>query len=256
MAFFMVMWIMGMDSDVKDLVQGYFSNPVGFQRQYSGGSNLLSSGNAPTNMDVRRVVLLSREVQQSRFREAAKSMEEKIRDAGLMRGLEAQVEIVVTEEGLRIELMETGSGETFFDKASAALKPALAEVLEIIAPELGTLPNEVVVEGHTDALPFLGDRGYGNWELSVDRANAARALLEVAGLDSTRVREVRGHADRRPKNPAERLDPRNRRISILLPFQEGNDVEVLSGQLLQTLGLDVADTAPIQGLDDLLELQR
>ncbi len=219
MAFFLVMWILGMDQGVKDLVEGYFSNPIGFKRSFSGGSNPMSAGTDPSNLDLRRAVLLTRERQRAQFQQTAGDIEGKVKEAGLMRGMDAAVEVVVTEQGLRIELMETGGGETFFDKASATLKPALESVLSLIAPELEGLPNPVVVEGHTDALPF-GRSGYSNWELSVDRANAARRVLVEGGLDGNRVAEVRGYAERELKNPDDPLDPRNRRISVLLPFQE------------------------------------
>ena len=220
MAFFLVMWIMGMDQGVKDMVEGYFTNPVGFKRNFSGGSNPVSSGSDPTSLDLRRAILMTREHQKRRFEETAKEIRSKMEDAGLTRGMDAAVEVVVTGQGLRIELMETGEGETFFDKASASLKPALRSVLHLVAPELQALPNDVVVEGHTDALPFRGGPGYTNWDLATDRANAARRSLIVGGLENDRVKEVRGHADRELKNPEDPLDPRNRRISVLLPFQE------------------------------------
>lgn len=219
MAFFLVMWIVGMDQGVKDLVEGYFSNPVGFKRVFSGGANPLSRGTDPRSMDLRRAELVTREHQRVQFQETADEIERKMEEAGLAADKAASVEMVVTGQGLRIELMETGEGEVFFDKASASLKPAIRSILNLMAPELQNLPNDVVVEGHTDALPF-GSAAYSNWELSVDRANAARRVLVHAGLSGDRVVEVRGYADRHPKNREDRLDPRNRRISVLLPYRE------------------------------------
>jgi chemotaxis protein MotB len=236
MAFFMVMWILGMDQGVKDMVEGYFSNPVGFQRAFSGGSNPVSRGSSPTDMDPRRVRLVSRERQRLRFEQAAEEIKGKMEEAGLVTGQAASVEIVVTEQGLRIELMETGEGEVFFDKASASLKPSIRSVLDLIAPELQALPNEIVVEGHTDALPF-GSLTYSNWELSVDRANAARRVLLEAGLSGDRIVEVRGYADRQLKNSENALDPRNRRISVLLPYREELQIEFYKDQLNSSLGL-------------------
>lgn len=219
MAFFLVMWIVGMDQGVKDLVEGYFANPVGFKRAFSGGANPLSKGTDPRSLDLRKAELVTKAYQRAQFQETAEEIERKMGEAGLVSGQAASVEVVVTDQGLRIELMETGEGDVFFDKASASLKPAIRSVLGLIAPELQALPNRVVVEGHTDALPF-GSTGYSNWELSVDRANAARRVLLQAGLDGERVVEVRGYADRKPKIAEDRLDPRNRRISVLLPYQE------------------------------------
>jgi chemotaxis protein MotB len=219
MAFFLVMWIMTMDQGVKDLVQGYFQNPVGFKRTFSGGTNPLAAGNSPTNLQIKRTVILNHNQQERRFEKAAKEIRQRIDQERLLSGLKASVEIVVTDEGLRIEMMETGTGPVFFDKASARLKPALERVLDVVGSVLTDLPGSVVVEGHTDALPF-GGKGYSNWELSVDRANAARRELVASGFDPSRLTEVRGYADRQLKVPGDPLDPRNRRISILLPYQE------------------------------------
>ena len=219
MAFFLVMWIVGMDQGVKDLVEGYFANPVGFKRAFSGGANPLSRGTDPRSLDLRKAELVTKAHQRVQFQETAEEIERKMEEAGLVSGQAASVEMVITDQGLRIELMETGEGEIFFDKASASLKPAIRSVLGLIGPELQALPNQVVVEGHTDALPF-GSTAYSNWELSVDRANAARRVLIQSGLAGDRVAEVRGYADRKPKNAHDRLDPRNRRISVLLPYQE------------------------------------
>lgn len=220
MAFFLVMWIMSMDQGVKDLVQGYFSNPVGFKRTFSGGTNPLAAGNSITNLDVKRTVLINRRRQQEkRFEDAAQALRANMELQDVMKGLDAQVEIVVTDEGLRIELMETGKTPVFFDKASSTLKPALVKALGVVGSVLDTVPGDVVVEGHTDALPY-GGVGYSNWELSVDRANAARRGLERGGLPPARITQVRGYADRQLKIGADPTDPRNRRISVLLPFEE------------------------------------
>lgn len=226
MAFFLVMWILGMDQGVKDLVQGYFNNPVGFKRAFSGGSTVVSAGNHPSNMGLQQNSLMARETQTRQFRETADLIEEELGEAGLGTSFQADVEILVTEEGLRIELMETGEGETFFEKSSADLKPLLSSVLGVIAQGLSPLPNDVVVEGHTDALRF-GTRGYSNWELSGDRANAARRVMEANGLGEDRVAEVRGYADRKLKVADDPLDPRNRRITLLLPFKEEIILEFL-----------------------------
>jgi chemotaxis protein MotB len=219
MAFFLVMWIMSMDQGVKDLVQGYFQNPVGFKRTFSGGTNPLAAGNFVKNMDIKRTVILNRRQQEERFKSAAAEIQDRIDQQGIMNGLDAEVEIVVTDEGLRIELMETGRGEVFFDKASSLLKPSLKDVLGVVGGVLEAFPGEIVIEGHTDALRYGGVR-YSNWELSVDRANAARRAMEAGGLEDGRITEVRGYADRQPKVGDAPDDPRNRRISVLLPFEE------------------------------------
>lgn len=240
MAFFLVMWIMNMDEGVKEMVQGYFQNPVGFKQTFSGGTNTMSAGNFITNLEVKRTVILNRRQQEDRFQEAAEEIHRMMEADPAMEGLSAQVEVVVSDEGLRIELMESGGEDTFFDRASSDLKAPLRNVLRMVASVLEKVPGEVVVEGHTDALPY-GRRGYSNWELSVDRANTARRELEGGGLASDRITEVRGYADRRLKTPDEPLDAHNRRISVLLPFAEA-DLESLqllgpaAEEILKSLG--------------------
>lgn len=227
MAFFLVMWIMNMDQGARDLVQGYFENPVGFKRSYSGGKNILSQGNSIMNLESRRQLILKRrEAEEGRLREVAADIERRL--VGSASGTPDQlgVEIVVGDDGLRIEMMEPADGASFFEIASAAPTRELEEVLRVVAAELATLNNGVVVEGHTDAMPF-GTEDYSNWELSVDRANAARRILIAGGLSAERLMEVRGYADRRPKFVDEPVDRRNRRVTVLIPFDTPgfNDLE-------------------------------
>jgi chemotaxis protein MotB len=101
----------------------------------------------------------------------------------------------------------------------------------VIAEELGTLENHIVIEGHTDA-SFGGRKKYSNWELSADRANAARQLMDVSGLYDGQVREVRGFADRFPMITKDPKDHRNRRISLVVLYlsQESKQNQVEVGQ--------------------------
>jgi len=223
MAFFLVMWIMGLDEGVKDVVAGYFANPVGFERGFSGGRDPLSSGTTPLSDEGHPTMIFTREAQTADFERVADRLEGRLEGAGVGGHLSAEVEIVITEEGLRIELMETDQGALFFERSSSSLKPALDEMLTIVAEELQTLPNPVVVEGHTDAARFVR-RQYTNWELSVDRANAARSALTEGGLPPHRIAEVRGYAHRELRNPDQPYAARNRRISILLPFLEAREI--------------------------------
>ena len=126
--------------------------------------------------------------------------------------------MTVTAEGLRIELLESEKG-TFFDSGSSALNQSGQELLTLLASELGKVPNHVSVEGHTDAKPFTGKGSYSNWELSADRANAARRLMQQPeGLRADQVTQVRGFADQRLRNLKDPLDPANRRISIIVQY--------------------------------------
>jgi chemotaxis protein MotB len=126
-----------------------------------------------------------------------------------------QIEITITPEGLRIELLE-GKDGTFYQSGSAKLSSNGQELLALLATELKTLPNQLQIEGHTDAAPYSNDANYGNWELSADRANAARRLLQEDGVRTDQVTQVRGYADQLPRVKNNPFDPSNRRISILV----------------------------------------
>jgi chemotaxis protein MotB len=217
MAFFLVMWILGMDEGARSAVEGYFSNPVGYEKGYSSGNSPISSGNSPGQVQSQPIRLILRAREQERFESAGARIKAAVRENTALRQMAARVEVITTPQGLRIELVEGRDGETFFGFGSKELKPAARLILQIIALELNELSNPLVVEGHTDAAQF-GSAAYTNWELSADRANAARRTLEQFGVSGDRIREVRGYADTQPRDPQRPLDPSNRRISILLPF--------------------------------------
>lgn len=227
MAFFLVMWILGMDAGVKDLVQGYFSDPSEYRS--AGAAGRQDASGRAIHLGIRPVPTLSFEEQRSSFERIAVALSRRLASAAAMQGLDAVTEVMVTDQGLRIELMDTGDGRGLFDRGSAAVRPGLRELVSVIASELAPLPNGVILEGHTDARPF-GSGRYSNWELSVDRANAARrALLDGGMVAEHRILEVRGYATGRPRVPQDLYDPRNRRISLLLPYAEGPDLRPLAG---------------------------
>jgi chemotaxis protein MotB len=131
--------------------------------------------------------------------------------------LKSHIEMTVTAEGLRIELSESAAG-TFFDSGSARLNDDGRELLITLAQELGKLPNKISIEGHTDSNPYAPSASYGNWELSTDRANAARRLMQENGVRADQVTQVRGFADQRLRKPQAPLDPSNRRISLIVQY--------------------------------------
>ena len=217
MAFFMVMWILGMDDQTKKAIEGYFSSPVGFKRGYSSGSSPLSSGSSPASVQREAIQLALRQEQGKRFEVVQAHLRGSMDSIAALGKLRAKVEITVTRNGLRIELIEDEKGDSFFPIASAEMTEQGRVALQAIAGELGNLENTVVIEGHTDAARYT-NRSYTNWELSADRANAARRILEEYGLDASRVVEVTGLAATQLRYEKEPLNPSNRRISILLPF--------------------------------------
>jgi len=218
MAFFMVMWLLSMDQKMKDAIEGYFSNPVGFKKGFSGGSKVIANGNSPAGEQKPPLRVLLRASEEQKFTKLASDIRASINDTRELKLLGAKVEAVKTKSGLRIELIESGNGQTFFPNGSATMTPVTVLVLRLIGEELLSLRTPLIIEGHTDARPFGTNASYTNWELSADRANAARRMLETVGIDPERIIEVRGMADRHLRVPDDPMDPANRRISILLPF--------------------------------------
>ncbi len=216
MALFIVLWIVGQNSQVKQMVAEYFKDPAAFDDRIRRSGGILpeappsgSAGPAPLSTsgedDGAEMKKLERE---------AKKLEEVVNTNPLFDKFKGQVEITVTEEGLRIELVENSSS-LFFDVGSARLKPETVELLGIVASEIGKLPNRVMVEGYTDSRPYAAP-GYSNWELSVDRANTARKILSEKGMGRNQIQQIRGFADRKLKRPDKPLDDSNRRVSILV----------------------------------------
>ena len=133
--------------------------------------------------------------------------------------LSKQIEMTITAEGLRIELLEGANG-TFFELGDAKPSPSGRELLTALAQELSQLHNRISVEGHTDSKPYQGKNDYSNWELSVDRANAARRIMREAGVKDNQVEQVRGYADQHLRNKEDPMDPTNRRISVIVQYLE------------------------------------
>jgi chemotaxis protein MotB len=144
---------------------------------------------------------------------------EKIQEALLkvpdFRTLKDHVEITITSDGLRIELLETEAG-MFFESGKPVPTASGTDLLTLLAQQLGKLPNNVTLEGHTDSKPFIGE--YSNWELSTDRANSARKIMEAHGLRPEQVQQVRGYADRQLRHPENSESPSNRRISVIVQY--------------------------------------
>jgi chemotaxis protein MotB len=133
--------------------------------------------------------------------------------------LKDNLQMTVTGEGLRLELLESEKG-TFFESGNAKPTDAADELLKKVAEEHGKLPNKVAIEGHTDSRPYSGGRNYSNWELSADRANAARRAMQTAdGLRPDQVAQVRGYADQHLRMPDDPENPTNRRVTVIVQYQ-------------------------------------
>jgi chemotaxis protein MotB len=219
MAFFLVMWLVTQSKEIKAAVGNYFRDPGIFDQQKSNGpieggeTRLAPDGPLSTKRDVNDDAVLEEE--RKVLEKTADRIKTLLAASPELKKLEKQIEIQVTREGLRIELLE-GSAPTFFASGSAELAPITRTVLGLIALELGKLKNTVLLEGHTDSRPYTATVGYSNWELSADRANAARRAMEQRGLWAGQVRGIRGYADTVPRIANEPLDPRNRRVSVVV----------------------------------------
>jgi len=116
-----------------------------------------------------------------------------------------------------VELIESAKG-MFFESGNARPTDNGNELLVRLAQELGKIPNTILIEGHTDSTPYSGARDYGNWELSADRSNSARRLMETSGLREGQVKQVRGFADQRLRMPSDPTNPANRRVSVIVQY--------------------------------------
>jgi chemotaxis protein MotB len=203
MAFFMVMWLMGSSEKVKSAVSGYFRDPEGFKKET--GTGVAGEGEQIT---------LSRDDMEG-LKDKIQAAMKQLPD---FKQLQDHVTMTVTGEGLRIELLEKEKG-MFFDSGSSVPSTFGSSVLSRLSSELAKLPNNVTIEGHTDAKPFSKTGNYSNWELSTDRANSARRVMTETGLRQNQVKQVRGFADQRLMDRKDPNAPRNRRISIIVQYQ-------------------------------------
>jgi chemotaxis protein MotB len=149
------------------------------------------------------------------FAHAAEAIHQSIRDNPDIAALSRQVIVDQTPEGLRIQLVDQ-DGRPMFQQGTSVPMPYTRLMLEAIAKVIDRLPNRVSISGHTEAKAFTAPNGATNWELSAARANASRAILSAAGLDSDRIYEVAGKAGSEPLLPEDPNASANRRLSIVL----------------------------------------
>ncbi len=206
MALFIVLWLMSSDKEVQQAVSAYFSNPSGPGKMT--GTAAAGQGN-------------SIQVQKDDMNKLREKIQQALLKVPNFKDLKDHVEITITSDGLRIELSETEAG-MFFASGKASPTAEGDELLAKLAEQLSTLPNKVLIEGHTDSKPFPGD-SYSNWELSVDRANAARKLMTAHGMKPEQISQVRGYADRQLRHPEAPDSPANRRISVIVQYQAAAD---------------------------------
>jgi chemotaxis protein MotB len=202
MALFIVLWLLSSSKPVKEAVAGYFRDPSG-KADKTGSDRAGVGENLVVNKD--------------NMDQLKQQLEKAMKQILDFDKLKDHIEMTVTNEGLRIELMESAKG-TFYDLGSPDLNSDGKEIVVTLAQELGELPNKLATEGHTDAKSYSKGRNYSNWELSSDRANAARRLMQLNGVGEEQVTQVRGFGDQRLRKPDAALDASNRRISVIVQY--------------------------------------
>jgi chemotaxis protein MotB len=252
MALFIVLWIMSQSQSVRQNVAQYFKNPgilpgaTGLMETSDLGGELPTPGHSQ-DLQMPAPIKPDLSYDMGTLEQTKKRITEIIAQLPELSRLKDQIAIEINKDGLRIELLDKENSH-FFDVGSANLKPETRALLKLIAEELGKLPNHITVEGHTDSRPY-GTNNYTNWELSADRANVARRILDEDGIKPGQITSIKGCADRHLRNPADPLDYQNRRVSILVRFRDDNqqvplDVNKLQGDLPQTPQNSGASTTP------------
>lgn len=212
MALFIVLWLMNTSAPIKKIVASYFRDPLG-KANLTGTDMDGSSNNLSWNQkDIKNI--------QKRITEAMHGQNN-------LKALQNHVSMIITPEGLRIRLTESKNG-TFFHLGSAELSQGGKEMLTLLAQQLGRMPNRVSIEGYTDAHPYKGKNGYTNWDLSTDRANAARRLMQAKGLSADQVAEVSGYGSQDLLLPNKPFDPSNRRVTIVVHYLTGEQKPALA----------------------------
>jgi chemotaxis protein MotB len=259
MAFFLLMWLLG--STTKGDLRGiadYFNTPLQVAMAGGSGSGDSSSvlrgggedltravgqvkrGSSDGDRKTYTVKAMAADMQRIADEEAKltkKRIEQSLERNPRLRDVKNQVKMDVTSDGLRIQIVDD-KNRPMFDSGSTVVKPYMRELLNEIAKVLNDVDSKVTLSGHTDSSPFsAGDRGYSNWELSTDRANASRRELVAGGIAENKILRVVGLAAMVPYEPANPDAPINRRISIVVMNQLA-EMRLLTGNELQAGDLD------------------
>jgi chemotaxis protein MotB len=205
MALFIVLWLLSSSEQVQKAVGGYFTDPKGKSHDVGNGLRGMGSESLPIHKDD--------------MKKLKEKLEQAVKDTSSLEKLRKNIVITVTGEGLRVELIEDENG-TFFESGSPLPTVYGKNLLGTLAVEIGKLPNKVTMEGHTDSKPYSGRPDYSNWELSSDRANAARRWMHDHGMQDDQVTQVRGFADESPRDATPAADPSNRRVTLIIQYQK------------------------------------
>ncbi|EKS66785.1 MULTISPECIES: flagellar motor protein MotB [Caballeronia] len=235
MAFFLLMWLLGSTSKYdKEGIEQYFNTPLSalfgndggasaHTSVIAGGGRDLSStrpgeGNKtqtqPVPQSIARAAVAMDDLR--KLQQLKQKLMALIEQTPALRAYKDQIRIAITSEGLRIEIVDSLK-RPMFASGSSRLESYVTTILTNIGASLNDVDNRVSIAGHTDAVPYSGGQaGYSNWELSSERANAARRALVAGGMKESKVLQVRGLSDVLPLNKDVVDEPTNRRISILV----------------------------------------
>ena len=245
MAFFLLMWLLGSTTEGdKKGIADYFQSPLRVSMAGGSGSGdsshvlkgggqdltrttgQVKRGDIEAKRDTVNLQALKQEqvrAEVARLEDLKKQVEKRIAESSKLAPMASQLQLDMTRDGLRIQIADAHS-RPMFASGSAVVQPYMRELLREIGQVLAVVPNHLTLEGHTDAQPFsAGERGYSNWELSADRANASRRELVAGGLPEDRVLRVQGLASSTLFNRAEPMSASNRRISIIVMNRDAED---------------------------------
>ncbi len=234
MAFFLVLWLLSTATpEQKIAIAGYFKDPIGFSE--SGTPYIIDLGGSPelapektinpeqkaeptpesSIVSPEQAENLAEQVERERLELVLQELQNKVEQSPELQKFKDQILFEITQDGLRIQIVDA-ENRPMFDLGSARLKPYFEDILLAMADTIKTVPNKISVSGHTDAKPYAGSGEFGNWELSANRANAARRALVAGGYPDGQVARVVGYASSSLFDREQPLNPVNRRIDIVV----------------------------------------
>ncbi|MCJ8170256.1 flagellar motor protein MotB [Atopomonas sediminilitoris] len=233
MAFFLVLWLLSSATPEQlKAVSGYFEDPIGFSESASpyvidlGGSPQVSPNKTLNKdqdtgqqqritLDKEQVETLADRIEQERLSLLMQELQQKVDESPELKRFSEQIMFEITPDGLRIQITDA-ENRPMFSSGSAHLQPHFEEILLALADTIRAVPNKISIGGHTDAQPYVGRKDYSNWELSSERANAARRALEFGGYPDGQVARVAGYGSSSLFDASDELNPTNRRIDIMV----------------------------------------
>ncbi|PTQ68727.1 flagellar motor protein MotB [Pseudomonas sp. GV071] len=242
MAFFLVLWLMSSATpEQKKAISGYFQDPVGFSE--SASPYVIDLGGTPTpapdktlNPEVKdakaatdttsdtdsdiapsetQAENIAEKLEKERLELLLQELQNKVNENPELQRFKDQILFEITQDGLRIQIMDAAN-RPMFDSGSARLQPYFEDILLAMSDTIKAVPNKISISGHTDAKPFVGRGDYGNWELSAERANAARRTLVAGSYPDEQIARVVGYASSALFDRDDPMNPVNRRIDIIV----------------------------------------